>query len=162
MVNVVGELYQHKTKRFRKRPLDVIDKIILHHSATPSGSPQAFARYHVMHNNWAGIGYHYVINKNSTVYLCNHIDTHAAHTYGQNRTGIGICLVGNYDQEEILPVILYASNPFQDNSQWSALDELVYQIRRFLSKDIPVYPHRKFRKTSCPGINITDEMINRL
>jgi len=94
-----NKLKQHKTKKYRKRSLKRVKSIAVHHSATLTGSSEAFARYHVTHNDWAGIGYHYVINKNGQIDWCNDIGLKTYHVGNSNSIAIGVCLVGNFTKE---------------------------------------------------------------
>jgi Negative regulator of beta-lactamase expression len=57
-------------------------------------------RYHIEHNGWAGIGYHYVIRFDGTVERGRPRDTVGAHAYGINGVSIGISLAGNWMDKE--------------------------------------------------------------
>ncbi len=93
-------LKTHPTRKYSKRNVNKITAIAIHHSLTLQGSAEAFARYHVSHNGWPGIGYHYVINKNGLVDFCNDIELKTAHVGNSNRITIGICLVGDFRKED--------------------------------------------------------------
>mgnify|MGYP001558059762 CR=1 FL=1 len=85
--------------------------IILHHSATDVGSAEIFHKYHVQHNGWKALGYHFVINNGSQLadglIQCNmardwdkdfdFVEEVGAHAQGLNSKSIGICCVGNFD-----------------------------------------------------------------
>lgn len=78
--------------------------IVLHHSATPDGivlkDYNAIRQYHIEHNGWKDIGYHYVVEKVNGVYRIEpgrSIDKDGAHAFGFNKTHIGICCVGSFD-----------------------------------------------------------------
>ena len=79
-------------------------KIILHHSLTKDGNvvdTQAIRKYHINTNKWFDIGYHFcvdMINGEYEILIGRPLVTHGAHTRGQNKVGIGICLIGNYDK----------------------------------------------------------------
>jgi hypothetical protein len=83
--------------------------IIIHHSATADGrtfSWSAIRRYHTQTKGWNDIGYHVgveLVNDGYEVMLGRMLDQEGAHCkeMGMNTNGIGVCLVGNYD--DILP-----------------------------------------------------------
>lgn len=132
--------------------------IIIHHSATNTGSVATIDDYHRKNNGWDGIGYDFVIGNgrgagngevDSTFRWTGqktgaHCKTDSSNW--ANEKAIGICLVGNFDY----------SRP--SSSQMTSLVKLV----RFLSAryDIPaskVYGHNTTpghsTKTDCPGRN---------
>lgn len=84
--------------------------IIVHHSATQNGNEAIFDKMHREQNHWDGIGYDFVIG-NGTDSGNGEIEVtfrwrkqipgaHCGGTPGNwaNEKGIGICLVGNFDQ----------------------------------------------------------------
>jgi hypothetical protein len=82
------------------------DWIVVHHSATLVGSAASFHRGH-QRRGWEGLGYHFVIGNGSETrdgmvevgYRWTRQLT-GAHVGGDNNIGkIGICLVGNFDNE---------------------------------------------------------------
>lgn len=80
--------------------------IVVHHSASPTGSAARFHRWHLL-KGWDGLGYHFVIG-NGVGAADGQIEVgwrwlaqrEGAHAGNQefNDHGIGICLVGNYEQ----------------------------------------------------------------
>jgi len=132
--------------------------IIIHHSATDTGSAATIDDYHRKNNGWDGIGYNFVIGNgkgagNGQVESTfrwreqktgAHCKTDSSNWANEN--AIGICLVGNFDY----------SRP--SGGQVESLVKLV----RFLSEryDIPqsrVYGHNTTpghsTNTNCPGKN---------
>jgi hypothetical protein len=80
--------------------------IVIHHSASASGSAAEFDKYHREHNGWDGLGYHFVIgNGNGTGDGVVEVgyrwprQMQGAHagTAEYNQAGIGICLVGDFE-----------------------------------------------------------------
>jgi N-acetylmuramoyl-L-alanine amidase len=149
VIDLVNDLPKGK-KAYPRRALSMIDCIVVHHSATLSGSPKAFADYHVKHNKWPGIGYHYVIGKAGEVWMTNTPDTISYHATGYNSRSIGVCMVGNFDQQ-----------PF-GGAQKTALLALL----RYL---LDVYPGVKFllghyetgAKKSCPGKHVDMDELRK-
>lgn len=96
VMDVRASLPRHKTLRYGRRKLTDIRSAAIHHSATLSGSPEAFARYHVGTNGWPGIAYHFVIQKDGVIYWCNDPEAISYHVGNSNRHALGICLVGDF------------------------------------------------------------------
>ncbi len=140
--DVSKKLTISKTKKYSRRELLDIDQIIIHHSATTSGTPASFAKWHVHERGWPGIGYHYVIQKDGTIYQTNDLDVVSYHTSGQNTRSIGICLTGNYDKQTPPAIQLQ-----QCAQLITALDELLFN-------DLIIFGHRDFSTKTCPGANI--------
>ena len=133
----------HKTKRYTKRALSRVEYIVVHHSGTTSGSPKAFARYQINHNDWPGIGYHFVIDTDGSIYVTNPIDVLSYHVLRNNTKCIGICMVGNFNKTR--PSVL----------QLNKMDELIGSIQMIMP-DLYVKGHRDFKDTSCPGQHLYD------
>lgn len=139
------------SKRYKTRPIAAISKIVVHHSATTSGTPEAFARYHVEDRRWPGIGYHYVIDKQGRVYKTNHADVISYHASGINSISLGVCLVGNFDVEQ------------PPAAQWQALVGLLKDLMAAYGvKPHNVIGHREVpAPKSCPGRNIDMDALRR-
>lgn len=84
------------------------DLLILHHAAATSCTAEDVHRWHVG-NGWAGIGYHYLVRKDGTVYRGRPEDTVGAHAYGANSHSIGVCFEGNYEVEQSMPAAQLAA-----------------------------------------------------
>jgi N-acetylmuramoyl-L-alanine amidase len=142
--DIIQELPRHPTKRYKERMLNSIRQIVVHHSATTSGTPEAFARYHVQ-QKWPGISYHYVIARDGTVYKCQKATTISYHASGANGSSIGVCLVGHFDEQL----------PTQAQTD-SLIDLLADLVKAYRIKIDGVIGHREVpgTKKSCPGNNI--------
>ncbi|MBG9942857.1 N-acetylmuramoyl-L-alanine amidase [Brevibacillus formosus] len=110
VIDVRTSLPRHKTLRYGRRKLTDIRSAAIHHSATLSGSPEAFARYHVSTNGWPGIAYHFVIQKDGVIYWCNDPETISYHVGNSNRHALGICLVGDFRTQQPTAAQLEAAN----------------------------------------------------
>jgi N-acetyl-anhydromuramyl-L-alanine amidase AmpD len=142
IVNLIGQLPVHKRKRYPTRQQSEITSIAIHHSATPTGTPEAFAAYHVNNHQWPGIAYAYVVARDGTVYKCNPLTAVTYHVGDSNRGAVGICLVGNYD----------ASAP--PERQLAAAAELVNELLAALPQKLEVRRHHDYPGyawKSCPG-----------
>lgn len=130
--------------------------IVIHHSDDLSGNAAKYDRVHREVNGWDSLGYHFVIG-NGSLSRDGEVEVgprwspqkHGAHArnpeLGDNRyneQGIGICLVGNFDEDDRRP-------------SSRQLDELVRLTRWLMDRyDIPpsmVVRHQDCCRTQCPG-----------
>jgi hypothetical protein len=141
MQNIVDQLPEHATARYPSRSLSDIRLLVIHHSATPANTtPESIARYHVDHWQWPGIGYHFVIAANGTIYQTNELETISNHAAGSNTAGVGMCFIGSFMDAPPPAVQIHAGATL---IAW-LLKEL------HLSLDA-VKGHRELMQTACPG-----------
>lgn len=112
--------------------------IILHHRAG-NGDAKSIHNQHLK-NGWCGIGYHFYVRKDGSVFRGRPIDTVGAHTSGSNSVSVGICFEGNY----------HSSNKEMPLSQLKAGQELIAYIKG-IYKDAQIKKHSDFQATACPG-----------
>lgn len=95
-----NSLPKHLTKRYLRRSVSDIKKAIVHHGATRTGTPEAYANYHVNTLDWPEIAYPFVIDKNGVIYWTMDIDKVSYHVGLHNRYCLGVNLIGDfrYDQ----------------------------------------------------------------
>lgn len=97
----------------------------------------------------AGIGYHYYVRKDGSIYRGRPENMAGAHCNGINSISIGICAEGNFSEETM------------SNVQKQALIELVKDIKS--RYDIKwVRGHKEILSTSCPGTNFPLEEIKNV
>lgn len=146
VVDKRNSLKVHKSKRYKRRNKSSIKKIAIHHSLTETGSAEAFARYHVENNDWPGIAYHYVIDQDGTVTICNDLELISYHVGNSNSFSVGICLVGDFRTQKI------------SNEQRTAAIELTRSLMKELNlKESDVMGHQEFTGYSwkdCPSIDM--------
>lgn len=125
------------------------NRIVLHNSGVSVlQDVETIHNYHKNSLGWAGIGYHFYVRKDGSVYRGRPEDTVGAHAYGSNGDSIGICFEGNYDEETMT------------EAQKRAGQELVTILKEkyCISK---IQGHRDVCSTSCPGKNFPfDEIAN--
>ena len=82
------------------KPRAFTDYIILHHSGVKAR--HTAKDIHQWHKNkgWAGIGYHYFIDKEGNIFECRPRDTVGAHAKGYNGNSIGVCFEGDFNKEQ--------------------------------------------------------------
>ncbi|MCX7777944.1 MAG: peptidoglycan recognition protein family protein, partial [Armatimonadetes bacterium] len=85
-----------------------VNEIILHHTWRPTASQykgkqtiQAICDYHVREQGWGDIGYHFLIAPDGAIWAGRPVGQSGAHTRGRNAHSIGVCLIGNFDEEEL-------------------------------------------------------------
>jgi len=138
---------------FRKRPKT--ERIVIHHSASsPKTTIEDIHRWHLQ-RNWAGIGYHYVIYSDGTIYRGRPEWARGAHAWldekhEANTNGLGICLIGNFE----------IGKPTEE--QINSLIWLIHNIwKRYPSPELPVIGHKDVMPTSCPGKNFPWEELKK-
>ena len=146
------------------RPSHKPVRIVIHHSYSPDSQQfkgddtiRAINKYHTVNNGWADIAYHYLISPDgSRIYEGRPALQIGAHCGGNppagvsrifgNTGSIGICLIGNYDEEQPTKVAL------------RTLSVLIADLcERYDIKLTDIYGHceawTKPPKT-CPGKNL--------
>lgn len=104
-MNIIEKNYKWAMPLSKRNSTDLL---ILHHAAAASCTAEDVHRWHVG-NGWAGIGYHYLVRKDGTIYRGRPEDTVGAHAYGANSHSIGVCFEGNYQVEPTMPAAQLAA-----------------------------------------------------
>lgn len=120
--------------------------IILHHRAG-DGSVDSIHAQHLS-QTWAGIGYHFYVRKDGTIYRGRPIDVIGAHCHGWNGDSVGICFEGNFETDKMTP------------AQLKAGQELITYLKTLYPK-AEVLRHKDFEKTACPGKNFPFEEMKK-
>ena len=122
------------------------DEIILHHAEASSATVEQVNRWH-LDNGWTGIGYHYYIRKDGSVYRGRPEWAVGAHAKGHNDRSIGICCEGMY-MTETMP-----------KTQLTAILELVRDVQSRYGNRLTLLRHRDVNETDCPGDNFPWEQV---
>ncbi|NNC36128.1 MAG: lysozyme [Hyphomonadaceae bacterium] len=125
-----------------------IDKIIIHCSATPPYRDVSAADIDHWHKErgWSGIGYNGVIRRDGRFESGRDVNRRPAHAFGQNRTSIGICMIGGLADDN-LPAPQYTQ------AQWRTLGRVISELQA-------QYPgaefigHRDVGNKACPGFDV--------
>lgn len=121
--------------------------IVIHHTGFPDVDKDSTAadihKYHQEHNQWAGIGYHYLIRKDGTIEQGRQPGKVGAHAFGHNGKSLGICLAGNFE----------IGRPTE--AQMQAVKELcLWLCDKYgldpMKKGV-IVGHRDVNDTLCPG-----------
>ena len=135
------------------------DKIIVHHTGGTDTNPLADTSHHTfemvdtLHRSfgWGGCGYHYFIEKDGRIRQGRDDKEEGAHTKGQNKTSIGICLAGNFDATLPTP------------EQIASLKTLLKQkVNNHLINPENIFPHRHFATKTCYGNKLSDSWARDL
>ena len=141
-MDVVDQLPKHETLRYDTRTLDQITHLAIHHSAVRAEvTAEQIATYHVS-QDWPGIGYHYYIEPDGTIYQTNRLETISYNVYDHNHYLVGICIAGTFN--DAVPTA----------AQIEKLGSLVAWLMQKLNiKFENVLGHREFPETAteCPG-----------
>ncbi len=149
------KIFIPRTQQFRKvQPTTRWTHIVIHHSATFAGNAEVFDKQHRQRGFWNGLGYHFVIdngtnNRRDGQVEIGHrwtrqMDGAHCNAMNMNKVGIGICLVGNFDEESV------------SSSQFNSLTTLVTQLRRQFNIPMEnIIRHNQVtgKATDCPGHN---------
>lgn len=135
----------------RSRPWQ---SIVVHHSATAGGDVASIDAVHrgkrdAAGKAWLGIGYHFVIGNGQkmadgqvepTFRWTQQLAGAHAGSDQQNQRGIGICVIGDFDQADPTPKQVAATRHL---IQWLA--------KRYAISREQVLAHRDVQATACPG-----------
>lgn len=142
-------------KQLSNFDLNKITTIVIHHTANSIWTIQDVHKYQKDTLGWAGIAYHFFINKDGTAYYGRPINKIGAGVSGNNSYTIHICLQGNFqdgkndDGSPETPTTL----------QMASLEFVISFIRQqFPEKNLVVKGHRDVGlgnagASLCPGDN---------
>jgi len=133
--------------------LNNIQYLIVHHTATARDTTtfEAVKKYHIS-KGWGNIGYHFFITANGKRWYGRSEQTIGAHAKADNMNfrSLGICLTGNFMNEEPTPAQKYT------------LLNLITALRvKYQIKANSILGHREITgaKTLCPGDHLLDWII---
>lgn len=130
--------------------------LVIHHSVTShDATPDDIALLHKA-RGWGGIGYHFVITKDGTVYYVGDISTGRANVADRNHEVIGIVMVGDFTKH--LP---------SDEQIRSAHDLVKYFLTETpslptLKNWSQLVGHKDLGATACPGSSWPNDMRQRI
>jgi N-acetyl-anhydromuramyl-L-alanine amidase AmpD len=98
--DVTAKLMVHPTSRYPTRALSDVRLIVIHHTATsPTVTPQRLAEHAVRTLDYPGIGFHFVVAADGTIYQTNRLETVSRHAFSHNQESVGVCFPGNFTSE---------------------------------------------------------------
>lgn len=114
--------------------------IALHHAEATRCSAQDIHSWHLA-NGWSGIGYHFFVRKDGSVYRGRPIWAVGAHVLGMNGCSVGICAEGDYhSRDKSMPEV-----------QKRAIMELIEYIKKNHYPNAKVVGHCEIGDSNCPG-----------
>jgi N-acetyl-anhydromuramyl-L-alanine amidase AmpD/TolA-binding protein len=159
IIDIVDALPTHPDLPPYQRRSQPITTIVIHHTDTPKNfTVERIAHYHVFgadsrKDPWPGIGYHYVIGADGSIYQTQRHETHSYHVGAANGYSLGVSLIGRflrtgYDRKPQPPADQLPTQAQMDSTArlvaW-LLQEL--QIERVQQ----VVGHKELGATACPG-----------
>jgi N-acetylmuramoyl-L-alanine amidase len=132
----------------------IINKIIVHSTATPAGRPVTVEDIDKWHKEkgWAGIGYHFVVYLDGSVHTGRNIEEPGAHTLGHNQDSVGVVYAGGTLADGKTPAD--TRTPAQKKALINLLKELKTKY------NAPIFGHRDFNATACPSFDAKNEYKN--
>ena len=128
------------------------DVIVIHHTAN-NDTVQEIEQEHI--EKFDGIGYHFVIGKDGTVYEGRTFDKKGSHVANANTGKIGIALIGDYYDGKWWEVWEWGSDDLPDSQK-----ESLYVLVEILKDGQEIYEiggHRDYKNgTVCPGNKLYD------
>ncbi len=147
IVDIASELPHFLERYYATRYLSGIQGHVVHHTATRASlTAEEAANYHVHTKGWPGIGYHFYIPPDGTIYQTNPLDVASYHVGNLNDRYIGTALAGNFwsGTPGITPSLA------QERSlRW--LHNV--HLPAMLGRSIPLLGHKEVPgcATACPG-----------
>lgn len=136
----------------KERPLKVVDSIVVHCSATPTGRdvPAAEIRRWHLARGFDDIGYHYVIGRHGELEIGRDLMYVGAHARGHNYASIGICLIGGTHADNRKTAEANFSL-----KQYMVLNELVADLNEQFGRRLAIVGHRDLNPAkACPSFNV--------
>ena len=113
------------------------DYIVLHHAEASSCTAADVDRWHKA-NKWIGIGYHFFVRKDGSIYEGRPLWSMGAHVSGKNNCSIGVCAEGKYTSET-MPL-----------TQKTAICELLVYLKEMYPQ-AQIVGHKEIGESDCPG-----------
>jgi N-acetyl-anhydromuramyl-L-alanine amidase AmpD len=134
------------TNQYHRRSLSQIRYLTLHHTGSDdlTTTPQQLAEFAISDpkHQWPGIGFHFFIAADGTIYQTNHLETACYHVVQNNADSVGIVLAGRFSGS--------SPRPAQLASTAALLAWLLQELRLPLDA---IAGHSEFpgQATDCPG-----------
>lgn len=130
------------------RPMGRVDRITLHHTGEHAGLVglagievvRRIERYHREGRRWAAIGYHWLVDRDGTIFEGRPAALQGAHVSGANSNNLGITCIGDFDDGLPPQRQLAAMASFLENRR-----------RHYGVAKARVFGHRDLGPTICPG-----------
>lgn len=126
----------------------VLEYIVIHHTAsTAKETVEQIHNFHINNNGWAGIGYHFYIRKDGTIYKGRDEKYAGAHCENYNSVSLGICCEGNFEIEK------------PTEKQIQSVTDLVKYLRKKYG-NFKLVGHKDLNATACPGQYLYSQLLS--
>lgn len=165
--NVVDQLEKHATLAPYPARTKTISLIAIHHTDTPkTHTPQQIAHYHVhgerrdasgrlIKAQWPGIGYHFLVAADGSIFQCQREDTKSNHVGGdENNTSVAVSFIGRFMKTDLKGKPAPAEDQLPTPVQLRSAAHLIAWLMQKYNVPLErVMGHRDIpeRTTACPG-----------
>lgn len=137
---------------FTEQPLESMDTLMIHATATPPGMEVTVAdvrRWHLQ-RGFNDIGYNFLIAPDGTISKGRPMDRPGAHAVGHNRTALGIAYVGGVDPD---------FNPADTRTpqQAQAIADLIVALTARFPQLKRLLGHNQVANKACPCFDVGRE-----
>ena len=119
--------------------IGTVKRIIIHHSESKTATVDDIHRWHKA-NGWLGIGYHFLVRKDGTIWEGRPVWALGSHCSGYNTGSIGVCFEGNFNNETM-----------QEKQLKSGLEIVKHLKKQFNLTNSNIFRHKDLMATDCPG-----------
>ena len=157
--NLVLYLPSHPTLVYPKRDVKDIKYLIIHKTdSEDKGKFHAYdtARYHVDNRGWAGIGYHYFIIKDGSIFQTQPDYVISNHASNYNSTSLGIVITGDHRLPNSKDYTCGDNEGMLGKTQYKALVWTLakLQIRHSIPFENILAHGQTGSSKSCPNLNM--------
>ncbi len=131
----------HKLKfssPFKQREHGDVKYLVFHHTGTSSRASVESIHMAHLDRGWSGIGYHYCISRDGTVYKVRPVLSVPACVKGYNRASVCVAWIGDYEK-----------NKLPEEMAEAGLELARVLLARFPKAEVTW--HAKLNDTVCPG-----------
>jgi hypothetical protein len=145
--NITTSLARNPAMPLSTRPVSQIDRIIIHHTATPpTVGAERIAAFLVSNRGRPGINYHYFITADGTIQQTNELTGITLQSDPQfNPVAVGIAFAGDFTN----------ATPAQAQIE-SGARLIAWLLRQLGLSPQAVYGHKELSKTQSPGVQWDD------
>lgn len=140
-MNIIDSKLKFKNDKLMIRRMT--EAIVLHHSCSKDQTVEQIHREHIS-RGWNGIGYHYYIRRDGSIYSGRPQFAVGSHCQGYNKDTIGICFEGDFRKDEITEEQIVAGK------------ELIAYLNKSFGKQLELFNHGELYPTMCPVINLKE------
>lgn len=113
--------------------------IALHHAEAVKCTAKQVDEWHKA-NGWAGIGYHFFVGKDGSVYEGRPLWATGAHVFGKNDISVGVCVEGDYhNKDKVMP-----------STQKNTVKAVIAYLKAMYPK-AEIVGHGEIGASNCPG-----------